>query len=449
MALHEQKFVAGAVERAIKKEKAQQIFSLMAQFADYGFNRSHSVAYAYLAFQTAYLKAHYPEHFYAAVLSNETQDTSKVFKYSTELRGQGILLLSPDVNESGSGFTPLTGAIRYGLAAVKGIGQQSVNAIIEARAGGKFSSPFDFTSRVSPAAINKRVMESLVCAGAFDSLNRQEQTMHLWRSRLHHAIDAAIAHGTRLQRDRSHGQNDLFGGSAETGTAAQTAPEWLPDVKAWTHSELLAAEKNAIGFYITGHPLDNYQEVLAELCAVNFVNLAAHGTGAKVNVGGMISSFQVRTTKKGARFALMRLEDQSGGIKCVAWPEVFNRFERLLRDDLAVLVHGGLEVAEDGGTTIFVEDLTPLDDVIQRKAKAVIVALPEESERDPLLEKLFRLFDLHKGDCEVLLDLYLEGNVLVRVRPHTTLRVRGSHELEEAIRGYGCRVEWANVTLES
>src|ERR687893_222366 len=138
MALHEQKFIEGAVARNIKREKAQQIFSLMAQFADYGFNRSHSVAYAYLAFQTAYLKAHYPEHFYAAVLSNEIQDTTKVFKYSNELRGQGIQLLPPDVNESGAGFTPLKGAIRYGLAAIKGVGHTSVEAILGAREAGPF-----------------------------------------------------------------------------------------------------------------------------------------------------------------------------------------------------------------------------------------------------------------------------------------------------------------------
>src|ERR671938_1738977 len=133
MAVHEEKFIRGAVERGIKQEKAEKIFSLMAQFADYGFNRSHSVAYAYLAFQTAYLKAHFPEHFYAAVLSHEIQDATKVFKYANELRGQGIRLLPPDINESIAGFTPLTGAIRYGLAAIKGIGQSSVNAILEAR----------------------------------------------------------------------------------------------------------------------------------------------------------------------------------------------------------------------------------------------------------------------------------------------------------------------------
>jgi DNA polymerase-3 subunit alpha len=446
MALHEQKFVAGAVSKGIKKEKAQQIFSLMAQFADYGFNRSHSVAYAYLAFQTAFLKAHYPEHFYAAVLSNETQDAAKVFKYSTELRGQGIKLLPPDVNESGAGFTPLEGAIRYGLAAVKGVGLGSVNAIINARAESKFNSFFDFTSRVNPTAVNKRVMESLVCAGGFDSLNSNGQSIHQWRARLHHAIDAAMSHGTRLQRDKSFGQNDLFGGGG--GQESTQVTEWIPEASAWTHSELLAAEKNAIGFYITGHPLDNYLEVLQELGTVYSTDLSKYSTGTKINVGGLITSFQVRTTKKGARFALMRLEDQAGGVKCVAWPEAFSKFEKQIQDDLAVLVYGNLELTEDGGATIFLEDLVRLDDVLQRKARSVIVRLPETAEQEPLLKKLFKLFDEQKGDCEVLLELYLEGNVLVRVRPHTTLRVKGSHQLEKAIRLHDCQVEWTNVILE-
>src|SRR6476619_974418 len=155
MAVHEEKFINGAVERGIKREKAEKIFSLMAQFSDYGFNRSHSVAYAYLAFQTAYLKAHYPEHFYAAVLSNEAQDAGKVFKYSKELRAQGISLLPPDVNESYSGFTPLAGAIRYGLTAIKGLGQSIVKAICEARDSGPFRSFFDFAERVESSALNK------------------------------------------------------------------------------------------------------------------------------------------------------------------------------------------------------------------------------------------------------------------------------------------------------
>jgi DNA polymerase III subunit alpha len=263
MAIHEEKFINGAVERGIKRDKAQQIFTLMAQFADYGFNRSHSVAYAYLAFQTAYLKAHFPEHFYAAVLSNEIQDTTKVFKYSNELRGQGIRLLPPDVNESMAVFTPLKGAIRYGLAAIKGIGQSSVNAIIEARSIGKFHSFYSFVERVGQGSINKRVLESLVSAGAFDSLNANQQSIAKLRAGLYQAVDHALARGARVQRNRSRGQNDLFG-AAQSEDSSWKDDEPLPEGAAWTHAQLLAAEKSALGFYISGHPLENYLEILAE-----------------------------------------------------------------------------------------------------------------------------------------------------------------------------------------
>src|SRR5436190_13145529 len=212
MAQQEQKFILGAVARGIKQDKAQQIFSLMAQFADYGFPKAHSVAYAYLAFQTGYLKAHYPEHFYAAVLSNEIDDTGKVFRYTKEMRGQGIALLPPDVNESQLGFTALPGAIRYGLAAIKGIGIASVNAIMKAREPGPFKSLFDFCERLDEGGINKRVLEGLVCSGAFDSLKPAEATTNHWRARLFAAIDSALARAARARRTKAMGQDDLFGG---------------------------------------------------------------------------------------------------------------------------------------------------------------------------------------------------------------------------------------------
>jgi DNA polymerase-3 subunit alpha len=445
MARHEEKFIKGAVERGIKQEKAQQIFSLMAQFADYGFNRSHSVAYAYLAFQTAYLKAHYPEHFYAAVLSNEIQDTAKVFKYSMELRGQGIDLLPPDVNESGSGFTPLQGAIRYGLAAIKGIGQASVNAIIEARKEGAFTSFYDFTERLEQGAVNRRVLESLVCAGAFDSLkNLGTSTLHEWRARLNGAIDLALGRANRAQRNKAQGQNDLF---ATVGTERITTVEDLPAAESWTHAALLAAEKNAIGFYITGNPLDNYIDVLTELRAFKSSELTALESGARVSIGGIVTTLQVRTTKKGSRFALLRLEDQAGGVKCVLWPEVFSKYESAVQNDAAVLMAGRLEITDDGQISLIADEVARLDDVLQRRARSVTIKLPVSSDPKPLLDRLFHLLDANRGDCEVFVEMNLEGGVLVRARPHGALRIKGSVELESSLQSYGCQVEWRNVTL--
>jgi DNA polymerase-3 subunit alpha len=443
MARHERKFIEGAVARGLSRDKAEKIFSLMAQFADYGFNRSHSVAYAYLAFQTAYLKAHYPEHFYAAVLTNEQGDTAKVFKYSHELRALGIRLLPPDVNESGAGFTPLKGAIRYGLGAIKGIGQASVNAVLEARATGPFRSIYDFTERVAERGVNKRVMESLVGAGAFDSLGDGQCSLHLWRARLHASIDLALDRGARAQRDRSLGQHGLFGAE----TAAVQAPEVLPDAQAWTHAQLLAAEKSALGFYITGHPLENYEPVLRELACPKTAELGALESGAKARVGGLVTNLQVRTTKKGSRFAIFRLEDQTGSVKCVAWPEVFSRFSDLLRDDAALLAAGRLEVVEDGGASLVVDEVWLLDEVLQQKARALVIKLPARDQAEELIEPLLKLLDAHRGDCEVFFELLLEGGVLVRARPHIALRVQGSLDLEASLGKYGCTVEWRRCAV--
>jgi DNA polymerase-3 subunit alpha len=444
MALHEQKFVSGATERGIKKEKAQQIFSLMAQFADYGFNRSHSVAYAYLAFQTAYLKAHFPEHFYAAVLSNELQDAAKIFKYSTELRSQGIRLLSPDVNESGSGFTPLEGAIRYGLAAIKGVGQSSVNSIVEARSQGFFKSFDEFTERLPQGTINKRVLESLVCAGAFDSLNVSQKTIHLWRAQLYSAIDESLTRSHRFQRNQAQGQNELFGAQGNNINHENT----LPDVPAWTPIDLLNAEKNALGYYITSHPLANYFAVLAELNACKIEGISQYEKGDKVSIGGIITDLQIRTTKKGSRFALVCLEDESSSIKCILWPEIFSKYENILKNDFAVLMTGKSEPGDEGNHTVIIEECAGLDDILQRKARAVVVRLPTGVSKNLKFESIFNVLDEHRGDCEVVFEMQLEGDVSVRAKPHGALRVKGSLDLESALQAQGCQVEWVNVFLD-
>ncbi|HEX8179727.1 MAG TPA: DNA polymerase III subunit alpha [Pyrinomonadaceae bacterium] len=442
MALHEQKFVKGAVDRGIKREKAEQIFSLMAQFADYGFNRSHSVAYAYLAFQTAYLKAHYPEHFYAAVLSNEIEDTAKVFKYSNELKGQGIQLLPPDVNESRGGFTPLKGAIRFGLAAIKGVGQSSVDAILEARTlAGPFSTIFDFAERVGQRAVNKRVLESLVCAGAFDSLNLDGRySRHAWRASLHAVVDTALTWGARAQSDRQSGQNGLF--SDANATTSSVTPEVLSEVEPWPNTVLLQGEKTSIGFYITGHPLENYLEVLDELKCQNCLHLNGLEHGASVRLGGLITGLQKRTTKKGDAFALLRLEDQSGGVKCVVWPEIFNKSKNILLDDAAVLISGKLDTGDEGSISIIAEEVVSLEDILQRRARAVLLRMPADKAPDLVLENLFKVLDRFRGDCDVLIEMYLDGGVLVRTRAHAALRVQGSLQMEAAVRELGCAVEW-------
>jgi DNA polymerase-3 subunit alpha len=434
MALHQEKFVNGAVERGIKKEKAEKIFSLMDKFSDYGFPRSHAVAYAYLAFQTAYLKAHYPEHFYAAVLSSEAQDAAKVFKYSKELRTQGIMLLPPDVNESFSGFTPLSGAIRYGLAAIKGLGQSTVNAIIEARNAGPFKSFFDFAERMDHGSMNKRVLEGLVGGGAFDSLKPETRELHDWRGALSSSIDAALACAQRAKRERIHGQSGLFASvSADSGPVEQVAPAATP----WTRSQLLLAEKAALGFYVTSHPLAGYADALQASKALKSIDLLTLSSGSRVTVGGIIGDLQPRTTKKGDRFALLRLEDEGGGTKCVLWPETFRKFSLVVKNDLAALVSGRLEISEDSPPSIIVDQVQSLDDILKAK-ELMVLRLPTPDDPAQVFDGILHLINTHPGTCDIALEASLDDGLLVRIKVNSSLRLERSEKLETALKQMGC-----------
>ena len=441
MARQEEKFIVGAVARGIKRDKAQQIFSLMRQFADYGFPKAHSVAYAYLAFQTAYLKSHYPEHFYAAVLSNEIEDTAKVFRYTKEMRSQGIVLLPPDVNESDVGFTPLKGAIRYGLAAIKGIGFASVNGIIKARETGPFRSLAEFAERVQEGAINKRVLEGLACSGAFDSLKAEAESVTGWRAKLFASIDSALAASARTRRAKALGQNDLFGG-ADAG-AAESINE-LRDAPAWTLPEMLAAEKKAVGFYISAHPLDSHSEVVTKLNATSSAELGQQENGMRVHLAGLVSGVQLRTTKKGDRFAIFYLEDQAGSVKCVLWPEPFRRHATLVKDEAILVVSGRLELAEESSVSVVVDNITQLDEAIQQKASELIIRLPQNGDAVNAFDDILRVLESVKGECDVFLEIVCDDSI-VRIRAHPSLRVQGSSELEAALQKLGCEVTWGGL----
>jgi DNA polymerase-3 subunit alpha len=443
MAVHEEKFIKGAVERGLKQEKAEKIFSLMAQFSDYGFNRSHSVAYAYLAFQTAYLKAHYPEHFYAAVLSNEAQDAAKVFKYSKELRAQKIALLPPDVNESNSGFTPLSGAIRYGLTAIKGLGHSIVKAICEARESGPFRSFFDFGERVESSTLNKRVFESLVSAGAFDSL-KDGRPIEAWRGGLFNSIDAALSRAQRAKREKMIGQSGLFGTMPEEIDFANELP---PTAKGWTLSEVLAAEKAALGFYISGHPLERYMETLKKAKAVKSSELAELTSGIRVSSGGIIGDLQIRTTKKGDKFGLFRLEDEAGSTKCVLWPEVYRKHGAVAQNESPVIVFGRLELSEDNPPTIIVDQVQSMD-AAARVNEFLVLRTPAHEDFSTLCDSILTLINLHPGDCEVTLEALIDERTVVRVKPNDALRVRRSAELEQALKHIGCTVTFETLTAD-
>ncbi|MEP6925215.1 MAG: DNA polymerase III subunit alpha [Pyrinomonadaceae bacterium] len=447
MIKHTQKFVSGAVSRGIKQEKAEQIFNLMAQFADYGFNRSHSVAYAYLAFQTAYLKAHYPAHFYSAVLSHETQDPAKIYKYSMEIQEVGLKLLPPDINESTAGFTPLNKAIRFGLSAIKGLGENSIQEIITAREKNRFTSLFDFAARLA-GGVNRRGLESLINAGSFDSLNSKNLPLTHWRSRLAAAVDSCLSYAKKQNQDTNRGQHGLFGGNSPATLLADETEE-IAAVPIWSNQEVWKAEKQAMGFYLTSHPLDGTESLITEMGATSVNSLNALIEGETPNekpktwTAGVISGLQIRTSKKGTRFAIFKLEDRTGHIKCLVWDEAFKRCHGILEEDQVVFVAGSLELENEGSLSLIVEKILPLAEAKPGRA-AIVTIVPSELCLEPSFwEDLLAVLNRHRGTCQVVLEISCpQGGLRVRLATNGILGVQGSVALEKELVERGCQVKW-------
>jgi DNA polymerase-3 subunit alpha len=336
MADQRQRFVSGAVERGIGESQADAIFELLAKFADYGFNKSHAAAYALVAYQTAYCKANYPVEFLAASMTLDIGNTDKLADFRREAQRLGIKVEPPSVNRSGRTFEVAEGTIFYSLAALKGVGAQAVEAIVAARADRPFKDMADFASRVDSRALNKRVLESLAAAGAFDELEPN-------RARAFAGCEAVLRHAQRRGEDRASGQNELFGG-------ASAAPSLrLPEAEPWLPAERLSREFDAAGFYLSGHPLDDYARVLRRLDAetwTEFQHSARNGKSAG-RLAATVVSRQERRTKTGSRMANIKLSDSSGYFEAVIFQEGLVQHQRLLEPGRAVLLQVGADTQGD------------------------------------------------------------------------------------------------------
>ncbi|MBK6313289.1 MAG: DNA polymerase III subunit alpha [Blastocatellia bacterium] len=422
---HKARFIDEGASRGYNRTKLEKLWQMLEGFADYAFNKSHSVAYALLAYQTAYLKAHYPTHFWSAVLSNELDNSDKVSRYIAELRTGGIEVLPPDINISTFLFTPAGGQIRFGLTAIKGLGQSAVSAIVEARdRGGPFRSMHDVCERVDSKALNKRVAECLIKSGAFDAFGKKRRQLFL-------AIDSAVESGARAQRDRATGQVGLF---AMADLEAASPDPVLPDVDEWNQLDLLTHEKETLGFYITGHPLARYRVALEEFATSDVGGLSDVAAGETVKLGGLVNDLAVRNTKKGDRFALFQLQDGSGSVKVVAWPETFKNSSRCIVAEAAVLVTGRLERTDDGASTVIAEEIRALDDLREREARAIAVHAPAASMTAERIEQLHALLDRHRGECDVEFVLGLADGSRARIQPNRFVRVHLTPELRSEIR---------------
>jgi DNA polymerase III subunit alpha len=447
MAKQRERFLEGAQAKGHSGRKVEKIFDQMAKFAGYGFNKSHSAAYAYLAFVIAYLKTHYPLEFMAALLTSETGNVSKIVKYTNECREMGIRILQPDVNSSEFTFTPVgtigkplpdgrgsvdeprpsgsgmheaEGAgIRFGLGAIKNVGPNAVECVVSARAsGGPFHSLFDFCERVDLGIVNRRLIESFIKAGAMDSFGS--------RAQLTAVLDNAMENGARAWRDRANGQAGLFAALA----AGAPAPEHpLPKVPDWNSQNKLAGEKEVLGFYITGHPLDQYMDKVRELATHRTSELEGLPKHAEVALCGILTGIQRKRNKEGKLWAALQVEDLEGALEAMVFSTQYDRLLSALQEDKAVLVRGLVLPEENAPPKVSIQEIVPLEMASLNLPSLISIRVPlNGSQESGRAARLHALFERKPGATEVRLRLEKSRDFSVildlnaRVRPDKEFR---------------------------
>ncbi|HVG27695.1 MAG TPA: DNA polymerase III subunit alpha [Acidobacteriaceae bacterium] len=429
MAKQRDTFMAGAAAKRFDKARAGALFDLMEQFAGYGFNKSHSAAYALLAYHTAWLKTHYPVEFMAALLTSETSKPENVVKYISECREMNIAVVPPDVQVSAATFTPAGDAIRFGLAAIKNVGHNAIESIVKAReelrAAGKsgFGTLWEFCEKVDLRLMNKRVLESLCKAGALDGFGRRSQVMA--------ALDKAMERAQRSQKDAAAGQHGLFGmfdepvmtGGAKDEDALPAAPEWDEHTR-------LAHEKEVLGFFVSGHPMDRYREKLRNLKVVDTATACEmkpepvvfrrgqQEPANEIQIAGVITGLKVAKSKRsGEMYAQASLEDTVGKIELIAFPQSYEKLAEKLKIDVPVLVRGSLRGEEDSAPKLAVSQITALEDVKIRLPDALRIKVPLHSPDEALLSKLEAVFREAPGNGKLLLNLEEPGSFCAVLEP--------------------------------
>jgi DNA polymerase-3 subunit alpha len=355
-------FLAGAKGNGIPDAKAAAIFDLMAQFGGYGFNKSHSAAYALLAYQTAYLKTHYPVEYFSALLTSESGDTDKIIRYIAYCREKGIPILPPDVNESRYAFFPSDRAIRFGLSAIKGLGSSAIDAILEARTESPFRSVPDLLSRVDLRKVNKRAVESLIKSGALDSLDPD-------RGKVFGELPSLLEEAQAEVRRRESGQFALFG-EASGGKPRKRDRKGEDAAPSWSRRERLAFEKEALGFYITGHPMDSFAGEIALYANTTTGKLPALKHDAEVRIGGLVTGLKEKVTRRGDKMANWTLEDLEGTVDVVVFPKQLPECREALGSPEPVFLVGRISI-EDQGMKIHTEEVFRMENVRERLAKSV------------------------------------------------------------------------------
>ncbi len=424
LAKFKKQFCDGAEKNDISRRSAEKIFEQIEHFAKYGFNKSHSTAYALISYRTAWLKANHTSAFLAAVMSCHITAVDKMVEYIEEARRLEIDVCPPSVNDSGLNFTVKGGQIIYGLVALKGIGEKAVEAILSERSrGGPYSSTFDLAARVDLKAVNKTVVEQLISAGAFDTLGPS-------RARMHTSVKEAIDEGSRIQAEKRAGQLSLFGGE---GGEPQPAEERYPEVPEWTELERLAAEKSSLGFYLTGHPLDRRDHELLPFRSHLVRDLDESIDGQNVTLGLMIHKLRARQTRKGDQMAILGAEDRSGSLEVVVFPKIFQEVSSILAEDRVIIVTGTAEVTEDR-TQIRAESIIPVEEACQRLGRRIGLSFNISETSEDLLFRVKDVLRRHSGDVPTSLIFHGQHDSRWVVRSDASLNIQPTPELLAELR---------------
>ncbi len=440
-----EKFLAGARERRVPDQKAERLFDLMEQFSGYGFNKAHSAAYALIAFRTAYLKTHYPVPFMAALLNSEIGNQDSLVKYLNECRDMGIEILSPDVNSSASSFTPEGGHIRFGLTAIKNVGEAAIESMVKARNQlGRFDSLFQFCLHVDLRLLNKRVMESLNKAGAMDSIGGT-------RAQISAGLDAALGFGQRWQRQKKSGQHPLF--AAGDDDADEIFPP-LPEAPEWGEGERLAGEKEVLGFYMTGHPLEKYSASLRRKTQHTTASLEEVGPDTEILLGGIITQLRVRKSKRGDMYATGRMEDLRGNVEVLFFPKTWEKVQGRVHTDARLLIRGRVRQEEDVPPRFIASDVRDLAAALNSspqsepqsssptapggEAARLVIHVDLERAEEGWFDEVERVVSEFRGDTPWGFELERRGDFQASVRARNPAGLRLTPELLrrlEQIRG--------------
>jgi DNA polymerase-3 subunit alpha len=433
-------FVKGCKEKnQIPEKKANEIFDLLEKFAGYGFNKSHAAAYAIVAYQTAYLKANYPVEFFCAMMTNDMADTAKLSQYINEARAFGIEVLGPDVNESQVHFAPARDgkAIRFGLAAIKGVGAVAVESILKARhERGKFTSLSDLCERADGRTVNRKTLEALIKTGACDGFGQTRATLSA-------QIERTLARAASIAADRQRGQSSLFGTLEEK---APPMPEAISNLPEWPQHELLAHEKELLGFYVTGHPLTPFAPILEKYTLANTAKLAELPNRSQTAIGGLIAAVQNGVSKKsGKPYSMVTLEDLEGSVQILCMNENYDKYRGLLVPNKAILVIGEVNTGDDR-PKIFPQEIMPLEDAPKKFTKQVHFRLHTAHLKPEQLESVRELVAAHPGKCPLLLCFMRPGGEVIFMDTNERFGVMPSLKLQqEADARFGEETYYAKV----